>query len=78
MPQVLKDLFASKKFWSAVVGILAVLVGRIGWNVSEEVLWQIVTIIGTLLGAQGLQDFAKEKSKTEAAAVASQVKGGGS
>ncbi len=76
MPQVLKDLFASKKFWSAVVGILAVLIGKIGWNVSEEVLWQIVAIIGTLLGAQGLADMGKEKAKTEAAAVADKVNGG--
>ena len=76
MPQVLKDLLASKKFWSAVVGILAVLIGKIGWNVSEEVLWQIVAIIGTLLGAQGLADIGKEKAKTEAQSVADKVNGG--
>jgi len=76
MPQVLKDLFASKKFWSAVVGILAVLVGKIGWNVSEEVLWQIVAIIGTLLGAQGLADMGKEKANTEAEMLADKAKGG--
>jgi len=76
MPQVLKDLFACKKFWSAVVGILAVLVGKIGWNVSEEVLWQIVAIIGTLLGAQGLADMGKEKAKTEAEMLADKAKGG--
>jgi hypothetical protein len=76
MPQVLKELFASKKFWSAVVGILAVLIGKIGWNVSEEVLWQIVTIIGTLLGAQGLADIGKERAKTETEALAERLNGG--
>ena len=59
MGEAIKGLLSSKKFWSAIVGVVAVLVGKIGWNVSEDVLWQITAIIATLLGAQGAADWGK-------------------
>ena len=59
MAEAWKGLLASKKFWSGVVGVAAILIGKIGWNVSEDVLWQITAIIATLLGAQGAADWGK-------------------
>ena len=59
MGEAIIGLLSSKKFWSAIVGVVAVLVGKIGWNVSEDVLWQITAIIATLLGAQGAADWGK-------------------
>ena len=67
MPQVFKDMLGSKKVWSALIGVTAVLVGKIGWNVSEDVLWQIATIIATLIGAQGAADWGKAANPTSPA-----------
>lgn len=59
MGTAIKGLVVSKKFWTGVVGVLTILVARIGWNVSEETLWQVTTVIATLLGAQGAADWGK-------------------
>jgi uncharacterized membrane protein len=66
MSQALLDLIKSKKFWTAVVGIVAVLTARLGLHVDDATQAEIVGIIVTLIGAQGLADHGKE-----AAAIAS-------
>ena len=65
MPKVMLDMLSSKKVWSALIGVAAVLIGKIGWNVSDEGLWQIAAIIATLIGAQGAADWSKERAKIE-------------
>lgn len=60
----LKELFGSKKFLTTLTGILAILVGKIGWNVDEETLWMMVTIIAACITGQGMADFGKAKTPT--------------
>ena len=67
MPQVLKDLFASKKFLAALSGILLVVINRIGLNIAEEVIDRILAMLAVFITGQGIADFGKEKAKTESA-----------
>ena len=64
--QVLKDLLASKKFLATLVGILSILIGKIGWNVPDETLTQLVALVASFVVGQGIADFGKEKAKIEA------------
>lgn len=68
MPEVIMRLLNSYKFWATVVGAATVLFAKIGWSVSEETCWQVVTIFSTLVGAQGLKDFGEARIKTIQAA----------
>lgn len=65
MPKVLNDLFSSQKFLAMLVGVLGVLVGKIGWDISDATLWQVVTLVASFITGKGLADFAKEKAKIE-------------
>jgi hypothetical protein len=65
MPQVLKDLFASKKFLGLLVGVLGVLVGKIGWEISDDTLWQLVALVASFITGQGIADFGKSKALIE-------------
>lgn len=59
-----KELFGSKKFLTALAGIIGILVGKIGWNVDEETLWMVVTVIAACITGQGMSDFGKAKTPT--------------
>ena len=67
--QVIKDLFGSKKFLATLVGILSVLIGKIGWNIADETLTQVVALVASFVVGQSIADFGKEKAKIEAAAT---------
>lgn len=59
MGEAIKGLAASKKFWTTLIGIASILIGKIGWNVSDDVLWQVAILVATLTGAQGMADWGK-------------------
>ena len=63
--QVIKDLFASKKFLATLVGILSILIGKIGWNVPDETLTQVVALVASFVVGQGIADFGKSKALIE-------------
>lgn len=65
MIDTIKALLTSKKFIATMVGVVAVLVSKIGWDVPEETLWQVVALIASFTGSQGLADWAKEKAIVE-------------
>lgn len=53
------SLFKSTKFWTAVSGVVAVVLAQL-FGVAEETTMQITGIIMTLLLGQGLADFGKK------------------
>lgn len=55
---VLKDLLASKKFWTTILGG-AVVAGMNYAGVAVETQHWIIGLIATLVGAQGLTDLGK-------------------
>ncbi len=58
-----KELFGSKKFLTTLTGVAAILVGKLGWNVDEETLWMMVTVIAACITGQGMADFGKAKTQ---------------
>ena len=57
---IIKQMLKSKKFWAALTGVLAQLIGP-ALGVPEEAVTQMLyPIIAYILG-QGLADFGKEK-----------------
>jgi uncharacterized membrane protein (DUF441 family) len=62
---VLADLFKSKKFVAMLAGLIATLVAKIGWELDEATITQIVALVATYIAGQGLADLGKEKAKVE-------------
>lgn len=63
MMDVIKGLLTSKKFVASVVGVIAWLVGKIGWDIDPAELTAMISpIIAYILG-QGMADFGKEADK---------------
>lgn len=60
----IKQIFNSKKFWYAVVGILTTLFSD-KLNLDPAQVEGILLSIGALILGQGFADFGKEKAKTE-------------
>ncbi len=52
------DIFKSKKFYSAVAGVLAVVLLHV-FGIAEETTLQVAGIVIALLLGQGLTDFGK-------------------
>jgi len=64
--QVIKDLFASKKFVASLVGLVSAVAFRLG--VPETELTELLAVISPILvyiGAQGFADQGKEAVKIE-------------
>lgn len=55
------DLFKSKKFQMAIVGIIVVIVGHMIPEIDEAALTEITAVIVAYLVGQGLADFSKER-----------------
>lgn len=57
---IFRDLFASRKFRSALAGTIVVLVARIGFSVSPDVVYGIVTLFGAHIFGVALEDAAEK------------------
>ena len=66
--EVLRGLLGSKKFVAMIVGLIATLVAKIGWDVPEETIAKVVALIASYIIGQGVADAGKERAKIEAAA----------
>tara|TARA_R110002110_G_scaffold123748_1_gene300618 strand:- start:295 stop:495 length:201 start_codon:yes stop_codon:yes gene_type:complete len=58
---VLKSLFSSKKFVAMITGVIATLVGKIGFDVPTETINQVVALVGTYVVGQGVADHGKHR-----------------
>mgnify|MGYP003629368916 CR=1 FL=1 len=58
---VIKSLFSSKKFIAMLTGVLATLIGKIGFDVSTETINQVVALVGTYVVGQGVADHGKHR-----------------
>ena len=58
---VLKSLFSSKKFVAMISGVIATLVGKIGFDVPTETINQVVALVGTYVVGQGVADHGKHR-----------------
>ncbi len=58
---VIKSLFSSKKFVAMLTGVLATLIGKIGFDVSTETINQVVALVGTYVVGQGVADHGKHR-----------------
>jgi hypothetical protein len=66
---MIKELFASKKFVSALISLVTMVAIKLG--VPETDITELVTIVSPMLayiGAQGFADLGKERAKVDAAA----------
>ena len=58
---MVNELFNSKKFWVALVGLIIVITNHYGLTLdSDQLLGVVLVVVGYLTG-QGLADFGKEK-----------------
>lgn len=57
------EIFKSKKFWMAVVGIVAMLVSSFIPAITEEMIIGIAGIIVSYILGQGVADAGKEAAK---------------
>ena len=58
---VIRSLFSSKKFIAMLTGVLATLIGKIGFDVSTETINQVVALVGTYVVGQGVADHGKHR-----------------
>lgn len=59
MKNALLDLFASKKFLTALTAIIVYIAGRFGFDVDTTVLDRIFAALLVYIGAQGIADNGK-------------------
>jgi len=57
--ELIKSLFGSKKFIAMISGIIFTLIGKIGFDIPEETITQIVSLVAAYLVAQGASDLGK-------------------
>lgn len=62
--EVLKELFTSKKFITAVAGLITLGLAKIGFNADENTIAGIIAMVSALLLAQGATDLGKAKEET--------------
>jgi hypothetical protein len=53
------DILTSKKALATIAGVLVVATNKIGLNLPEEAVTQIVAAIAAYVVSQGLADFSK-------------------
>jgi uncharacterized membrane protein len=58
------DIFKSKKFWMAVVGVVAIVLAKY-LPISEDQVLGIAGVIISYIFGQGLADAGKEAKKIE-------------
>lgn len=63
----LKRLFSSMKFLTMLAGLVVYLAAKKGVVLNPDDVQGILILFASLIGAQGLNDFGKEKAKVEAA-----------
>jgi len=61
--EVLKELLTSKKFISAVAGLIVLGCAKIGFNADPNTITGIITLFTALLIGQGAADFGKAKEE---------------
>ena len=60
---VIKEMLLSKKFLSALAGVIAAAVGRLGLDLASEDLMTILAPLMAYIVGQGLSDQGKEAEK---------------
>ena len=60
--EAMKALLTSKKFLTTIAGVIIVLSAKIGWQIDDEVIWQVVVLIGACVTGQGMADMGKYKT----------------
>lgn len=61
--EVLKELLTSKKFITAVAGLVVLGLAKIGFQADTDTIIGIITVVSTLLLGQGLTDHGKAKEE---------------
>ena len=64
----IEAILGSKKAVMAILGAIAGLVARIGWDVSPEDLLTMLSPILAYIGFQGIADIGKPKTEVESSA----------
>jgi hypothetical protein len=64
----LSRLLTSKKTITLLVGLIATYAAKKGWVLEPDMVEEIIALFGSLIIAQGAQDFGKEGKRIEAAA----------
>lgn len=67
MKETLVQLLTSKKVITAVIGVVATIAARKGFELDIELCAAIAGMFGVLIGAQGAADHGKEAAKINAA-----------
>lgn len=65
---LLRDVLSSKKAMAAITGILLIISKSLGLPITEEMLYQILTMIGTYIVGQGVADIGKPAEQAKVAA----------
>jgi hypothetical protein len=65
MWNLIKELFSSKKFVVMLAAALFAVANKVGLNVSEDLVNQIVGLAAAFIVGQGIADAGKEKAKIE-------------
>lgn len=68
---LLKSLLGSKKFLALLAGLIVWLVAKLGGNISEASVLELLGFLAAYILGQGIADAGKEKVKEEAKAIAS-------
>lgn len=63
MPQVIRDLLASKKFLVSLVGVLVWALAKVGFSVDSDALLLVLSPFYAYVLAQGIADHGKEAAK---------------
>lgn len=69
MKQVFVDLFSSKKFITALVGLVVALGAKYGLNLDPEIVASIIGLFATVVLGIGLADHGREAAKIKTDAV---------
>jgi hypothetical protein len=63
MIEAIKALLSSKKFITAIVGLVVAGVAKLGLNLEPEIVASVLGFFAVLVGAQGAADLGKEAAK---------------
>jgi len=66
--ELLRELLTSKKFVAMLVGIITVVVTKIGWDIDHDTISQIVALVASYIVGQGFADKGKEAARIASAA----------
>ena len=59
------EIVRSKKFWTMIAGLIVIVSSKLGLNLSEQTILEVIGLLSAYIVGQGIADNGKEAAKIQ-------------